>query len=96
MTSHKGNANIKLILRLTCTITPISKKTIIGLKELRENINIYIAEIKNGGSFIVVRKSKPVFKISPADEDSELWESVVDFTKIKKGGVAIDELLSRL
>jgi len=29
-------------------------------------------------------------------EESELWEEVVDFTKIKRGGVAISDLLSRL
>jgi hypothetical protein len=44
----------------------------------------------------VVKKSKPVFKISPLDDDAELWESVIDFTRIKKGGVAIADLLSRL
>jgi len=72
------------------------KKSIVGLKELRQNINTYIAQIEKGDSFIVVRKSKPVFKISPTDDESELWEPVIDLTKIKKGGVAIDELLSRL
>jgi antitoxin (DNA-binding transcriptional repressor) of toxin-antitoxin stability system len=70
--------------------------TIVGLKELRENIDAYISKVKKGGSFIVVRKSKPVFKISPADGDEGMWESVVDFTKIKKGGISIGDLLSRL
>lgn len=71
-------------------------QTIVGLKELRENINTYIKAVSRGKSFIVVRKSKPVFKISAADQADELWESVVDFTKMKKGGIAINELLSRL
>jgi hypothetical protein len=44
----------------------------------------------------VVRKSKPVFKISSLEEGDDLWESVIDFTKIKKGGVSIDDILSRL
>ncbi len=69
---------------------------IIGLKELRQNADNFIAEVKKGKSFIVVRRSEPVFKISPPDEESELWETVVDFTKIKKGGVLIKDLLSRL
>ena len=72
------------------------KKSIVGLKELRKNINTYIREIERGKSFIVARKSRPVFKISPADEDDKLWEQVVDFTKIKKGGVKIQDILSRL
>ncbi len=70
--------------------------TIVGLKELRENIESYISKVKEGDSFIIVRKSKPVFKISPLEEDADLWESVIDFTKIKKGGVPIADLLSRL
>ncbi len=74
----------------------MKNNTIVGLKELRENIESYISKVKEGGSFIVVRKSKPVFKISPPEEDVSFWEPVVDFTKIKKGGVAIADLLSRL
>jgi prevent-host-death family protein len=70
--------------------------SIVGLKELRENINTYINAVEKGQSFIIVRKSKPVFKISSLLEADELWESLVDFTKIKKGGVEISQLLSRL
>lgn len=72
------------------------KNNIVGLKELRENVETYISRIKKGQSFIVVRKSKPVFKLSPLSEEIENWESVVDFTKIKKGGVDIKDLISRL
>jgi hypothetical protein len=43
----------------------------------------------------VLKQSKPLFKISPINDD-EQWEEAVDFTKIKKGGVNIDELLARL
>ncbi|MDP3772184.1 MAG: hypothetical protein Q8Q94_02315 [bacterium] len=68
---------------------------LIGLKELREDVSAYISEVKKGKSFIVVRRSKPVFKISPPDAE-DLWESLVDFTKVKKGGVPLNELLSRL
>ncbi len=69
---------------------------IIGLKELRENMENYIKDVQKGKSFIVSRKSKPVFKISTAEDVDELWEEVVDFTKIKKGGICIQDMLSRL
>lgn len=71
------------------------KNTTVGLKELRENIETYINQVEKGKSFIVMRRSKPVLKISSPDED-ELWEPIVDFTKIKRGGVPIADLLSRL
>lgn len=70
-------------------------KNIVGLKELRQNMSQYIAEVKKGKSFIVVRRSRPAFKIS-SPELEEQWETVVDFTGIKRGGVFVKDLLSRL
>jgi len=72
-----------------------TQQNIIGVRELRENLDEYIAKIDKGASFTIVRRSKPVFTINPMNEGGE-WEEVVDFTKIKKGGVNIDEILSRL
>lgn len=69
-------------------------KNIITLKKLRENMQEYARKVKKGQSFIVFKRSQPLFKISPIDEDT--WEEVIDFTKIKKGGVDIAELLKRL
>lgn len=66
---------------------------IIGLKELRQNINKYVAKVKDGKSIIVLRRSKVLFRVVPAEEE---WESVADFSTIKRGGVSIDDVLSRL
>ena len=68
---------------------------IIGLKELRQNIAKYARKVKSGQSFTVFKHSKPLFKISPVDDEYK-WEEVVDFTKIHPGGVHIDDLLKRL
>ncbi len=70
-------------------------KTIIGLRELRENTSELLNDIGKGKSFIVMRRSEPVFKVSPIDSE-ERWEEVIDFTKIKKGGVDIDDVLGRI
>ena len=72
------------------------KKSIIGLKELRENMEIYIEQVKKGKSFTVVRKSRPVFNISAVEDDEDLWEEVIDFTKIKKGGVVAQDILKAI
>ena len=72
------------------------KTHILGLKELRENMQKYATLVGKGQSFIVVKKSKPMFKISSLDEDEGLWETVVDFSKIRKGGIPAKELLARL
>ncbi len=72
--------------------------SIIGLKELRENTETYLREIEKGRSFTVVKKSKPVFKIMPVDEwgDEGSWKTIIDFTKIRKGGVPIEEVIKSL
>jgi antitoxin (DNA-binding transcriptional repressor) of toxin-antitoxin stability system len=72
------------------------KMQILGLKELRENMQKYTSLVKKGQSFIVVKKSKPVFKISAVEEDEGLWETVIDFTRIRKGGIPAEELLAHL
>lgn len=73
------------------------KTQIVGLKDLRENIEKYISLVNKGMSFTIVRRSKPIFIISPVSNEEEAgWESVVDFTKLKRGGIKIDDILKRL
>ncbi|MEK7579700.1 MAG: type II toxin-antitoxin system prevent-host-death family antitoxin [Patescibacteria group bacterium] len=68
---------------------------LIGVKELRENLEKYLNRIKKGESFIVVKKSKPVFKIIPP-ESEEKWETVIDFTNINKNGISARKILKEL
>ncbi len=67
---------------------------IIGLKQLRENMGAYEKRVQSGQSFIVMKRSKPIFTISPVED--EAWETVVDFTQLQKNGIRASELLSRL
>lgn len=74
-----------------------SKNNIIGLKELRLNTKKYISHVSKGESFIIVRRSKPIFKLVPFDEDDDsIWETVVDFTTIRKGGVPAELVLESI
>ncbi len=72
-----------------------SKNKIIGLKDLRTNLEEYISRINRGESFTVIRRSRPVFKIAPIEEEG-VWETVVDLTEINKGGVSAREVLKTL
>ena len=74
------------------------KSSIIGLKDLRENTQSYISKVKKGKSFIVVKKSRPVFKITPVDEwgDEGVWETVVDFTEFNPKGIPATEVRKAL
>ena len=73
-----------------------TKQTIIGLKNLRDNTEKYISRVKKGESFIVVRRARPIFTITSPEESPELWESLVDFTKINKDGVRLQDVLGKL
>jgi len=67
----------------------------IGLKELRENTENWINQVRKGKSFLVFRKSQPIFRIVPP-ETEEQWETVADFTKINKNGISAHEILKEL
>ncbi|MFA6526515.1 MAG: hypothetical protein WCT26_03855 [Candidatus Buchananbacteria bacterium] len=71
------------------------KDNLITVKELREDMPAIINKIRRGGEFLVLKKSKPVFRISSPESDED-WETVIDFTKIKKGGIEINELIKAL
>jgi len=71
-----------------------SPKTV-SLKELREKFPKYIAAISSGKSFIVVKRSKPIFQISPIRDEGN-WDTIADFTDIDTTGVPIDDVLLEL
>jgi len=50
---------------------------------------------RRGRSFVVVKQSKPLFRIAPLKDEGR-WEEVADFTSIRRGGIQLDELLKRL
>jgi len=71
------------------------KEKIVGLKELRQNIDKYAEAVKNGQEYIVMKRSTPLFKLSlPESEDN--WETVIDFTNFKKGGVELESVLKKI
>lgn len=70
-------------------------KHIIGLKQFRENVQTYATRVGKGESFIVVRRSTPLFSLNPIDHE-EQWETVIDFSKIHKKGVRIEDVLKKL
>ena len=66
-----------------------------GLKKFRKNLASFPKTVRKGESFVGMKPSKPIFKISPL-EDGGRWETVIDFTKIRKGGIPATTLLKYL
>jgi len=68
---------------------------LVSLKQLRTRLTDYTALIEDKGlTFIVLRKSKPVFKIIPVEQES--WETVVDFTQIDPAGAPLSRVKKTL
>lgn len=71
----------------------MTTKNIIALKEFRLNAQKYIDASAKGHSFIVVKRSKPVFRIEPVEE---AWETIADFSTLKNGGIDANKVLTAL
>jgi prevent-host-death family protein len=76
--------------------TEIKKGNIVGLKELRENMETYIKRVDKGESITVFRRSTPLFRLTPIDADEVGWETVIDFTKETGHGISGKELLATM
>ncbi len=82
---------------MNTSFTKKKKHNILGLKELRENAEVYIKRIGKGESFTVMRRSTPIFKIIPVDEGGRAWETITDFTTPDNPkGISIDKVISAL
>lgn len=69
-------------------------KHIVSLKEFRSHVAQFADRVEQGDSFVIFKRSKPLFRIAPVDEEG--WETVIDFTKFRKNGIPAEELLKRL
>ncbi|MEX0917663.1 MAG: hypothetical protein WDZ93_00750 [Candidatus Paceibacterota bacterium] len=88
------------------TTTKTSKKNtvkrhrIVGLKELRANVDKYIEAVNQGVSFTVLRRSKPVFRIEAASDEwgdpVGAYETLVDFRELDLQGVPAKDVLKAL
>lgn len=68
--------------------------TTVGLREFRENMATYERQVGAGKSFVIMKRAKPIFVVSPIEQDG--WETVIDFTAFRPEGISAKELLMRL
>ncbi len=64
-----------------------------ALKDFRLNAQSYISKVAKGESFIVVKRSRPAFRMEPIEEQ---WETVIDFRDMPGGGIPAEDLQKRL
>lgn len=75
------------------------RHSIVGLKELRTNMEKYIEAVDKGTSFTVLRRSKPIFRIEPAVDEFgqplDGWETF-DFRDDNGDGITAEKFLKLL
>ncbi len=55
---------------------------ILSIRDLRQNLAKIADRVAKGEGFLVMRRSRPAFKIVPVNAvTDEQWETVIDFTK---------------
>ena len=69
------------------------KSNLIPFKEFRMNAQKYIDAIAKGESFVVIKRSRPIFRLEPVPE---IWETIVDFTSVYPKGIPAKKLLQYL
>lgn len=62
---------------------------IIALKDLRLHAQSYINAVTKGESFVVVKRSRPAFRMEPIEDR---WETIADFTGINPAGVPAEDV----
>jgi len=68
-------------------------RNMLSIKDFRTKLTDYTKRVsENGDSFIVLKKSKPVFKVVPIDADEGEWQTIIDFTEIDPKGVSFDDV----
>ncbi len=70
-----------------------AKEQIVAFKDFRLNALKYLSLLEKGSSFLVVKRSRPAFRLEPVDE---VWEQIGDFSSLSKGGVSGKTLLKAL
>ena len=73
--------------------TGYTKEQIVPFKEFRLNAPKYIKMLEGGASFLVIKRSRPAFRLEPV---SEVWETIGDFSSVRGGGVSAKKLLQAL
>ena len=74
---------------------------IVNIKELRLHMDKYVNAVAKGKSFLVMKRSRPVFQMNPIKEialaeDGKGWKTVIDFTTIRKRGVPLADAMKAL
>jgi prevent-host-death family protein len=53
---------------------PSSKRSRIGIRDLRQNLSVYLEQVKRGRSLLVTEHGRPVAELRPVPADTDIIE----------------------
>ena len=51
--------------------------TEVGIRQLRQNLSVYLRRVAKGERFVVTERGKPVADLVPRAEDEDVWERIL-------------------
>lgn len=70
-----GDLHTPILDRL-CSIMCYMER--VGIRELRQNLSVYLAKVKTGTAFSVTDRGRPVAVLRPLDTEDDAWQRLVD------------------
>ena len=64
----------------------------VGVRELRQNLSVYLRKVKGGQSLEVTERGKTVARLVPPSTGDEYWDRQIALGKVRWGGGRIDDL----
>lgn len=67
----------------------------VGVRELRQNLSVYLRRVHRGESLVVTEHGRPVARLGPLAAGDDVLERLVDAGRMMPADRSIDDALSR-
>ncbi len=65
----------------------------VGIRELRRNLSVYIAKVKEGEAFSITDRGKPVAVLKPVLSQEEAWRRLIDEGRVTPAKASFRDFL---
>ncbi len=50
----------------------------VGIRELRQNLSVYVRRVRDGERFVVTERNQPVARLEPLADEDDHWQRLID------------------
>ena len=66
--------------------------TDVGIRELRQNLSVYLRRVARGERFVVTERGRAVAELTPRPDDEDSWERLMAEHRMSRPEGTLDEL----